>query len=318
MPEEHPAASSARDVVRAVVVAVVCAIVAGTVAFACAGPALLGTTNAPHGAFVDVAGVAVPLLVLLAGVCFAVNLLAFIPAYALHTERFYDLTGSLTFITVTTTAIICAPSPLTLRGQVAAVMVLVWTIRLGSFLFRRVMHDGGDGRFDTMKYSAPRFVIAWTLQGLWVFLTALPALMAITSPGADIDVALVIGAVVWLCGFSIEVVADRQKRVFRRDPAMKGRFIQTGLWRFSRHPNYFGEITLWVGVTILASSTFVGLQWVAVISPIFVAVLLTQISGIPLLTERAEARFGSDPEYRAYVARTSLLVPWPRRRPAQQ
>ncbi len=295
--------ASAVALVRAAIVIAVCVGVG------------LGLAVAASEHVVVVAGAAVPVLVVVAAVCFVVNWLAFVAAAVLHTERFYDLTGSITFITATTTTLLLSPTTPTPRALAAAAMVLVWTLRLGSFLVRRVFADGGDGRFDEMKHSPPRFVIAWTLQGLWVFLTALPAFIAMSSSsGADVDVAFVVGAVVWGAGFAVEVVADHQKRVFRRHPENRGRFIHTGLWAYSRHPNYFGEITLWVGVTIMSSSTFVGWQWLALISPVFVAVLLTRISGIPLLVERAEARFGTDPEYRTYVASTSLLVPWPRRR----
>jgi len=192
------------------------------------------------------------------------------------------------------------------------VLIAVWAVRLGSFLFIRVTADGSDGRFDTLKPDFPRFLMTWTLQGLWVLLTAACALAAICA--AD-RVALggwaIVGALIWLVGFAIEVVSDSQKRAFRRDPANRGRFITTGLWSWSRHPNYFGEIALWLGIALIAFPALQGWQHATLISPVFVYVLLTRISGVPLLESRGKRKWGEDPEYQAYKARTPVLVPRP-------
>jgi steroid 5-alpha reductase family enzyme len=188
-------------------------------------------------------------------------------------------------------------------------MVSVWAIRLGSFLYRRVRRDGRDGRFDTIKTNPLRFFMTWTLQGLWVLLTLAAALAAITATERrSIGWIAVVGSAVWVAGFSIESVADRQKAAFRRDPANAGRFISSGLWSYSRHPNYFGEIVLWTGITIIALPVLSGWLWIALISPVFVALLLTRVSGIPMLEARAEVRWGEDDEYRHYRNRTSLLI----------
>ena len=121
------------------------------------------------------------------------------------------------------------------------------------------------------------------------------------------DLFAAVGLAVWAIGFGIEVVADRQKREFRRQPGNRGRFITTGLWAWSRHPNYFGEITLWTGVALLAAPVLSGWQYLTLVSPLFVYLLLTRVSGIPLLEARAEERWGSDPAYRAYRDRTPPL-----------
>jgi steroid 5-alpha reductase family enzyme len=148
---------------------------------------------------------------------------------------------------------------------------------------------------------------------MWVTLTSVAALTAITtqdfSPLGWLDAC---GLLTWGAGLMIEVAADHQKRVFRGSHL--GRFIDTGLWSRSRHPNYFGEILLWVGVALCASSTLAGPQWVAWISPVFVTVLLTRISGIPMLEQRAQERWGDDPAYQAYRDRTPVLIPRLRRR----
>lgn len=280
----------------------------------------------PRGLFVSVlvAGAGLGIVWLAGGwiafwagaVAFAAQWVAFVPAYRLQTERFYDLTGSATYLTVTWLAVALAgPSP---RALLLAALITVWSLRLGAFLYRRVHADGGDHRFDHIKPDPGRFLITWTLQGLWIALTLCAALAAITSSASPLVSPLSlldgIGAAIWLGGFSIEIAADAQKRAFKRDPANKGRFIQTGLWAWSRHPNYFGEIMLWVGVAVLSASALSGWQWVGLISPVFVAVLITQLSGIPILEASADKRWGHDPAYLTYKRNTpSLLLRPPRR-----
>ena len=123
------------------------------------------------------------------------------------------------------------------------------------------------------------------------------------------DAFAIVGALVWLIGFVIEVVADAQKSRFNADPANKGKFIRTGLWSRSRHPNYFGEIVLWIGIAIIAIPVLQGWQWVAMISPVFVTILLTRISGIPLLQKKAEAKWGGQADYEEYKKNTPVLIP---------
>jgi len=247
-----------------------------------------------------------------AGLAFVVQWVAFVPAYAKQTERFYDLTGSLTYIGVTLFVLLAAGST-DVRSLVLAGLVLVWAGRLGSFLFRRINRQGSDARFDSIKPSTSRFFVAWTLQGLWVFLTLCAALAAISArESTPLGAADVAGLLIWVAGFTIEVAADRQKSAHREKHP--GHFIASGLWAWSRHPNYFGEIVLWLGVAVIASSTLRGWQWVTMISPLFVALLLTKVSGIPILEKRADERWGSDPAYQRYKSRTPVLLLRPPRR----
>jgi steroid 5-alpha reductase family enzyme len=242
----------------------------------------------------------------------ATQWVAFVPAFRRQTERFYDLTGSATYLGAAWLGVwLGGASP---RGLLLGAVVTAWAVRLGAFLFRRVHADGGDGRFDAIKPDAGRFLIAWSLQGLWVVVTLSAALAAMMSSAQPPFGALdVVGVVVWLAGFALEAIADAQKRAFRADPAQRGRFIQSGLWAWSRHPNYFGEITLWVGVALIASSAMQGWQWLTWWSPLFVWALINHVSGVPLLEARADARWGDDPTYQAYRARTRPLLPWPPR-----
>jgi steroid 5-alpha reductase family enzyme len=247
-----------------------------------------------------------PVIVVCAGFAFAVQWLAFIPSYLKQTEHYYDLVGSVTYLSTIWLAVASADHRQP-RSLLIAAAVSVWALRLGSFLFKRVKRAGKDGRFDDIKTSFPRFLVAWTLQALWVFLTLSAALAAITVEGANgLGPLDAIGGAVWLVGFGIEVVADRQKSAFRLEHP--GRFINRGLWAWSRHPNYFGEIVLWLGIALVAASTVRGWQFVTMISPLFVAFLLTKVSGIPMLEARADARWGEDEDYRAYKSRTPPLL----------
>jgi len=244
-------------------------------------------------------------------IAFLVNWIAFIPANAAQTEHYYDLTGSVTYLSVIAVAVVLTPE-LSVRAKLAAIMVTVWTLRLGIFLFRRINQAGQDDRFDAIKTNPLRFFIAWTLQGLWVLLTAACALAIITGGSATpIGMVGAIGILMWLIGFIIEVVADAQKSAFKRDPDNKGKFINVGLWSWSRHPNYFGEILLWTGMAVFALPVLSGWQWVTLISPVFVAMLLIRVSGIPMLAAKGQKKWGDNADYQAYIANTSLLFPKP-------
>jgi len=255
-----------------------------------------------------------PVFALCVAIGFVVQWLAFIPAYLLQTERFYDITGSVTYVAVTLVAVLLAPI-VDARSILFLILVVVWATRLGGYLFRRVLKSGRDDRFDTIKPSFVRFLNAWTLQGLWISLTLAAALAAITTNVHEpLGVVSYVGLAIWVIGFSIEAVADAQKSRFRADPANTGRFIDSGLWAWSRHPNYFGEITLWVGVAVIAIPVLSGWQWATLISPVFVALLLLKVSGVPLLERKADAKWGGREDYEAYKSRTPVLVPRPPRR----
>ena len=242
---------------------------------------------------------------------FLAQWLVFIPSYIFETEHYFDLTGSLTYVSVTLLAILFTVD-ISLRDILLALFVWIWAFRLGSFLFIRVKKAGSDGRFDLMKKDFWWFLMTWTIQGLWVFLTLAMALAAITSESKmAIDIFAVIGTLIWIFGFSIEVVADQQKTNFKDDPDNKDKFITVGLWSWSRHPNYFGEMVLWIGIAVIAFPVLIGWQLVALISPIFVIFLLTRISGITMLESRGYKKWKDDPAYIDYLERTSVLVPFP-------
>jgi len=272
---------------------------------------LVGAGVAWAGSQGGATAMGIPVFILAVGAAFVIQWLVFIPSYLLRNESFYDLTGSITYISVTVGALLLSPE-VDGRSLLLLALVVIWAARLGTFLFRRIRKAGKDARFDELKTSFSRFLLTWTVQGLWVSLTLAAALATITTTTRKgLDVFALIGFLVWALGFAFEVVADAQKSRFRADPENKGKFIHTGLWAWSRHPNYFGEIVLWIGVAIIALPVLQGWQWVTLISPVFVTLLITRVSGVPLLEKRADEKWGGQEDYEAYKERTPVLIPWP-------
>ncbi|HWS23568.1 MAG TPA: DUF1295 domain-containing protein [Anaerolineales bacterium] len=251
----------------------------------------------------------IPAALMVFFVAFLIQWIAFIPAFLLKTEKFYDLTGGITFITVIWLAWIMIPSA-PLINTIFALMISIWALRLSTFLFSRIHKAGADTRFEEIKKSFFRFLLTWTLQGTWAALSAGPAIAVLTSnKSPNFPLLSWIGIGIWILGIGFEVIADLQKSEFRKNPNNKGKFIQTGLWAKSRHPNYFGEWFLWFGLTISAIPFLQGFQFVTLISPIFVYFLLTKISGVPLLEKQADERWGDQPDYQEYKKRVPEFFP---------
>ena len=242
---------------------------------------------------------------------FLIQWVAYIPAYVFQTEKFYDLTGSLTYLSVTWYALILASGDFASANVTNIVIVLLislWALRLGSFLFMRIHKDGEDKRFRTIKPSATKFFMTWTLQGLWVSLCSMCALTAISSDGGVVVNAMFyFGLGLFVLGFSTEIVADNQKSKFRSFSENKDKFITTGLWAKSRHPNYFGEIVLWTGIAVMSFSSLEGWQYLTLISPIFTYILLVYVSGVRMLEARADKKWGDDEDYIKYKSETPVL-----------
>ena len=233
----------------------------------------------------------------------------FIPSFLLKTEKYYDLVGSLTYVTTVSLAYFSVESK-TMIDSIIYFYVMVWALRLGIYLFRRVRNDGKDVRFEKAKRHFFWFLQYWMGQALWVSLTACAAIIAILSPEEDtLPVLAMVGMALWLSGFTIESLSDYQKRVFRKENNPSEAFIHTGLWARSRHPNYFGEITLWTGIAVIALNTLTGIEYITLVSPIFVYILLTRMSGVNLLERIADERYGHLEEYQRYKRNTPVLVP---------
>ncbi len=240
---------------------------------------------------------------------YLIQWIAFFIAFRLKTEKFYDLTGSITYISISTLLVLSLPQ-IDNRAVLLLVLVIVWAARLGTFLFTRVIKEGSDSRFEAIKVSFSRFLLTWTLQGLWVTFTAAAAWGAITSNvRKDLGWLSLVGMMIWAFGFIIEMLADAQKSRFRSNPENEGKFIQEGLWTWSRHPNYFGEILIWIGVAIIALPVLKGWALLTLISPVWVIIQLTLISGIPMLERKADERWGQDEDYKKYKENTPTLIP---------
>ena len=253
----------------------------------------------------------VPLFAVCGIIGFLLHWTVFIPSFAFRTAHYFDLTGSLSYVSTVVAAIMLNPS-FDIRDIIICLMIVIWATRLGSFLFRRIKKDGQDKRLIVMKTQFTWFLMTWTIGGLWVLVTMAAGLAALTS-NTTVELGLIgfAGIAIWIFGFVIEVMADYQKTQFKKNPDNKDLFITTGLWSWSQHPNYFGEITLWFGLALVALPVLSGWQLATMVSPFFVYLLLTRVSGIPLLDRLANKKWGDDPDYQNYINDTSklLLIP---------
>ena len=232
-------------------------------------------------------------------------------AATLETDKVTDLSYGLTFVLIAGALLLHAR-----RRDAAevglAVMVIAWGVRLAGYLVYRIVHMGRDARFDGIRERFWRFFTFWLFQGLAVWVILLPVTLWYSRPGPW-NRWMCAGASVWLVGLLIEAVADQQKFAFKRRATGRARWTDTGLWRYSRHPNYFGELLCWYGVYVFAAPDIGAWNAIAVASPLAITVILLFATGIPTLEASAQKKWGSDPEYQAYRTRTSLLVPWFRR-----
>ena len=269
----------------------------------------LGTIMALAGSPGSITFNGLPSFALAASIGFILHWLIFIPSYIYQTEHYFDLIGSISYISIVLFTFL-ALNNLDVRSILIGLLIMVWAVRLGSFLFIRVKRDGKDNRFTVMKTKFWWFLFTWTIGGLWVFITMAAGLAAMTSAKVvPLGWFALIGIFLWLEGFIVEVVADHQKNRFRSKKENQGSFINEGLWSFSRHPNYYGEITLWLGIAFIAFPVLQGWQLLTLISPIFVYILLSRISGVTMLERRADKKWGDDPEYQRYKETTSSLIP---------
>lgn len=243
---------------------------------------------------------------------YVIHWIAYIPAYIFQTEKFYDLTGSVTYLSVVWFVFLSTYQSISLNfgNLILVLLISIWTIRLGLFLFMRIHKAGEDKRFRTIKTSASQFFMTFTISGLWVTLCSMCALVAISSPeGLVMNALTYIGIILFIIGFGIEIVADNQKTAFRSIEANKDSFITSGLWSKSRHPNYFGEVLLWFAIAVISFSSLEGLQLITLISPIFTYILLVYVSGVRMLEDMNDKKWADDEQYKSYKKNTPMLFP---------
>ena len=256
-----------------------------------------------------------PILFFCLSASFLVHWIIFIPSFLAKTEKFYDITGTLAYlITLYLASVLTSYSSgasLEPRTLIIIGMVSFWALRLGIFLFIRVLKVGEDRRFREAKKSFSKYLVWWTMSALWVFLTTANALTLVVNNKKLVNQPIFyLGLLIWFIGILFEIIADEQKRRFRLNEENRGKYISSGLWSISRHPNYFGEIILWIGIAIISLPTLSGFQYVTLISPLFIYLLLTRISGVNLLEESSDKKWGDLPEYEQYKRETPVLVPF--------
>lgn len=221
-----------------------------------------------------------------------------------------DVAWGLGFIVVafTTLAVNRGTSP---QGVLIIALVTLWGVRLALYISGRNKGKGEDPRYRAWReawgkrFYLRSFLQVYMLQGFLLLVISVPVIYVIQSADRPFGILHVIGAGVWLLGFLFEAVADYQLARFKKDPSHKGRIMRTGLWRYSRHPNYFGEIVLWWGIYLFALQ--IPGAWWTVIGPLTITILILFVSGIPLI----EKRYEGNPEFTAYARRTSAFVPLP-------
>ena len=241
---------------------------------------------------------------------YIIHWIAYVPAYILQTEKFYDLTGSITYLGVVWFVFLSSYQSISLNfgNLILALLISIWTIRLGIFLFMRIHKAGEDKRFRSIKTSATQFLMTFTLSGLWVTLCSMCALVAISSSdGIVMNAITYVGIILFIIGFGIEIIADNQKTAFRSIEANKDKFIMSGLWAKSRHPNYFGEVLLWFAIAVISFSSLEGLQLITLISPVFTYLLLVYVSGVRMLEDMNDKKWGNNEEYVNYKKNTPML-----------
>ena len=243
---------------------------------------------------------------------YVIHWIAYIPAYMFQTEKFYDLTGSVTYLSVVWFVFLSTYKSISLNfgNLILVLLISIWTIRLGLFLFMRIHKAGEDKRFRSIKTSASQFFMTFTLSGLWVTLCSMCALVAISSPeGLVMNALTYVGIILFIIGFGIEIVADNQKTAFRSIEANKDSFITSGLWSKSRHPNYFGEVLLWFAIAVISFSSLEGLQLITLISPVFTYILLVYVSGVRMLEDMNDKKWADNEQYKSYKKNTPMLFP---------
>ena len=239
---------------------------------------------------------------------FIIHWLLFIPAYVFKTEKFYDLTGTISYISIVLYVLLSSTDGIINFGNmIVSSLIIMWSIRLGTFLFTRIKKAGEDKRFREIKKSFSWFFMAFTISGMWVSICAICALTGISN-GIELTGVTYIGIVIFIIGFALEIISDNQKTSFRKIESNKDKFITTGLWKYSRHPNYLGEIVLWTGVAIISYSSLEVYQMSTLVSPMFTYLLLVKVSGINLLEKSGEKKWGHLDSYKSYKKNTPRLI----------
>jgi steroid 5-alpha reductase family enzyme len=246
-------------------------------------------------------------------ISFAIQAFFFAFAATLKTDKVTDLSYGLTFIVLAIFWLIRNDVAIDSLKILVAVLVILWGVRIAGYLLFRIIKTGTDDRFDDRRDDVIAFAKFWILQGTAVWAIMIPAVYMLSrTEELAITGYAIVGSIVMLVGLVIETVADQQMYRFKFHKDSKGKWIDKGLWHYSRHPNYFGEMIVWWGIFIIGFPIYEGLGWLTIIGPIFITVLLRYVSGVPLLEKKAEKRWGDNPNYIKYRESTNLLIIGPK------
>jgi len=204
-----------------------------------------------------------------------------------------DTAWGLGFILVAIFNLIFNPG---LKLLISLVLISIWGTRLAVYIYNRNKNKKEDSRYQQWKNNA--YFKVFITQGFFMWLICWPVLLS----KYELKWFNFIGIIIWIIGFYFESTADKQLREFIRNPGNKGKIMQNGLWAYSRHPNYFGEVTMWWGIWLLNQNS----NWWAIVGPLTITFLILKVSGIPLL----ENKYKNNPEFVDYQKRVSVFVPW--------
>ncbi len=236
----------------------------------------------------------------------AINLVFFLFAYFLQTDKVTDFTYSLTFIILSFIGYV--DSDKTWVDLTLLLLIVIWALRLGSYLFLRIHAMGRDKRFDAFRHKWLSFLGFWIVQAVSVWIILLPYIAGVDVPEKVVSPVFILGCALAFGGFLLEAVADYQKYVFKR--SNPDGFMSTGVWKRIRHPNYTGEILFWTGLFVALLPFFSGWQYFTVVSPLWICFLLIRFSGIPLLRKKWDEKYGNDPAFQQYLQRSYSLFPY--------
>ncbi|KAB2001566.1 hypothetical protein ERO13_D11G003200v2 [Gossypium hirsutum] len=240
------------------------------------------------------------------------QLFFFLIAAVFQFDKLTDFAGSTNFVIIALLTLVKKGS-WHLRQVVLTAMIVIWSTRLALYLFFRILRWGEDKRYDRMRHNVGNLAVFFIFQGLWVWTVTLPVTVVNASDkDPSIQAEDIIGWIMWFLGTIVEILADKDKFSFKNSPESKGKWCEIGLWKYSRHPNYFGDILLTWGYFVASLPIIEGAEWLVLIGPVFLTLLLLFVSGLTILEKSGDKKFGNVEAYRVYKKRTSPLIPLPR------
>lgn len=254
------------------------------------------------------------LLLLALAISIVVQGFFFFFANKYKTDTVTDLSYGLSFVIIAIASLFLAPDS-TYEVQVyrciTATVIMLWGVRLASFLYIRIRTMKKDARFDSIRDNFLKFAQFWTLQGVSVWFIIGSSVHFISQETLPKVSPMVFGLGISLSilGLIVEAVADYQKFMFKNIPSNEYTWTNVGLWKYSRHPNYLGEMLVWWGLWFAGIQSFSGLGWLSILSPLFITFLLLFVSGIPILERKNNTQYAGNPAYEQYKERTGLLFP---------